>query len=615
MLELAADFGLASLRHQLYQLAVDQLQGPQVSLAMLLNYHTLDTEKNALDLLERYGAVPEYLRQHIENLREGMAERRTAPRIACERVIAQVKSLLATPPEESPYGRHARKWVGVLSDDLVGAVRDDIYPAFASYLQFLESDYRPRGQPGLSSIPRGGETYAELVRQVTQSELTPEQVHRIGTDDLRAIHEEIRAIGVRNVRDHAEILKANPHNHFRSADELIESAQHLYDRAFAGLPRLFGHLPLTSCRVIPIESYRDKDSPAAFYNPPAADGSRPGTYYVNTHKPETRPRYNLPALTVHESVPGHHLQIAIQSEAADIPRFRRHRLGTQGALVAFTEGWGLYSERLGDEMGMYGTEPERFGMLSYQAWRAARLVIDTGIHAGRSARGRGRERDRPVYLVAESGPRVQDRPASHRGAAPPAEGGARLALRRPSVPRRAASSWRDSTVDGDTRDRAMAERSADLALLARYNAWANEKVFTLALRVESEKLARKEGYDSIAEILRHLVHVESNFLLMSLGEERVPMDEVVVQKLAWRCLEIDAGYERLAETSSEADLEREFLVPWFGFNLSVREAVLQALTHAQKHRADVCMLLPALGVEVPGLDLIQWLAESRDTGE
>ena len=161
----------------------------------------------------------------------------------------------------------------------------------------------------------------------------------------------------------------------------------------------------------------------------------------------------------------------------------------------------------------------------------------------------------------------------------------------------------------------MAERSADLALLARYNAWANEKVFTLALRVESEKLARKEGYDSIAEILRHLVHVESNFLLMSLGEERVPMDEVVVQKLAWRCLEIDAGYERLAETSSEADLEREFLVPWFGFNLSVREAVLQALTHAQKHRADVCMLLPALGVEVPGLDLIQWLAESRDTGE
>ena len=395
MLELAADFGLASLRHQLYQLAVDQLQGPQVSLAMLLNYHTLDTEKNALDLLERYGAVPEYLRQHIENLREGMAERRTAPRIACERVIAQVKSLLATPPEESPYGRHARKWVGVLSDDLVGAVRDDIYPAFASYLQFLESDYRPRGQPGLSSIPRGGETYAELVRQVTQSELTPEQVHRIGTDDLRAIHEEIRAIGVRNVRDHAEILKANPHNHFRSADELIESAQQLYDRAFAGLPRLFGHLPLTSCRVIPIESYRDKDSPAAFYNPPAADGSRPGTYYVNTHKPETRPRYNLPALTVHESVPGHHLQIAIQSEAADIPRFRRHRLGTQGALVAFTEGWGLYSERLGDEMGMYGTEPERFGMLSYQAWRAARLVIDTGIHA------LGWPRDRAIQFMLD----------------------------------------------------------------------------------------------------------------------------------------------------------------------------------------------------------------------
>lgn len=381
MLELAADFGLASLRHQLYQLAVDQMQGPQVSLAMLLNYHTLDSEKNALDLLERYGAIPDYIGQHIDNLREGMAERRTAPRVACERVIAQLQTLLAMPPEESPYGRHARTWVGVLSDDLVAVVRDDIYPAFASYLRFLETDYRPRGQPGLASIPRGGETYAELVRQVTQSDLTPEQVHRIGTDDLRAIHDEMRAIGVRNVREHAERLKSDPRNHFESADELLESAQRLYDRAFTGLPQLFGHLPVTDCRVIPIESYRDKDSPAAFYNPPAADGSRPGTYYVNTYKPETRPRYNLPALTVHESVPGHHLQIAIQSEAGDIPRFRRHRLGTQGALIAFTEGWGLYTERLGDEMRLYETEPEHFGMLSYQAWRAARLVVDTGIHA------------------------------------------------------------------------------------------------------------------------------------------------------------------------------------------------------------------------------------------
>ena len=161
----------------------------------------------------------------------------------------------------------------------------------------------------------------------------------------------------------------------------------------------------------------------------------------------------------------------------------------------------------------------------------------------------------------------------------------------------------------------MAERSADLDLLARYNAWANEKVFALAVRVEPGELARKAGYESIAEILRHLVHVESNFLLMSRGEARVPVDEADVRKLARRCVEIDASYERLAETSSEADLGREFLVPWFGFNISVREAALQALTHSQKHRADVCMLLPALGIEVPGIDLIQWLAESRDTGE
>jgi uncharacterized damage-inducible protein DinB len=140
----------------------------------------------------------------------------------------------------------------------------------------------------------------------------------------------------------------------------------------------------------------------------------------------------------------------------------------------------------------------------------------------------------------------------------------------------------------------MAERSADLALLSRYNAWANEKVFTLALRAEPSELARKSGYESIAEILRHLAHVESNFLLMSLGKERVPIDELDAQKLAWRCLEIDTDYERLAEASSEVDLDREFTVPWFGFDVSIREAVLQALTHSQKRRADVCMLLPRL---------------------
>ena len=157
----------------------------------------------------------------------------------------------------------------------------------------------------------------------------------------------------------------------------------------------------------------------------------------------------------------------------------------------------------------------------------------------------------------------------------------------------------------------MAERTRDLTLLAGYNAWANQKLFALARSADPEKLARKDGYESIAEILRHLVHVESNFWLMSLGRERVPVDHTDLDRLAARCTELDAGYERLAETSDRATLEREFLVPWFGFKVTVREAMLQAFTHSQKHRADVCMLLPKLGVEVPGLDLIQWIAESR----
>lgn len=226
------------------------------------------------------------------------------------------------------------------------------------------------------------------MRQVTQGDYTPGQVHEIGLEELRGIHEEMRSLGVDNVQDFAAVLKADPANFFSTREELVDAARRTYERAFAALPGFFGHLPATPCRVMPIEEYCEKDSPAGFYNPSSQDGSRPGTYCINAYRPETRPRYNLPALTVHEALPGHHFQIAIQNEAHGIPRFRRHRLGTHGALIAFTEGWGLYSERLGVPMGMYDTNLDRFGMLSYQAWRAARLVVDTGIHALRWPRDR-----------------------------------------------------------------------------------------------------------------------------------------------------------------------------------------------------------------------------------
>lgn len=390
MLELAAEHGLRSLDRRLYHLGLHHMFGPQVSLAMLLNWHTLETEQNARDLLSRFGHFPRFMEQYVGDLREGLAEGRTSTRMACDRVSAQLRALLDTPPARSPYGRAAEKLTGVLREDLLGSVEDDVYPAFRSLFEFLQTEYagRARTEPGLWAIPDGEETYAELVRQVTQSDVTPERVHQIGLDELGAIHEEMRELGVRDALEHARLLQADERNHFRSREELMEAAQLLYDRSHAALPKLFGHLPATPCRVIPIEDYREKDSVAAFYYPPSEDGSRPGTYYVNSYRPETRPRYNLAALTVHESVPGHHLQIAIQNEARDIPRFRRHRLGTQGALVAFTEGWGLYSERLGTALELYDTALDRFGMLSYQAWRAARLVVDTGIHALRWPRDR-----------------------------------------------------------------------------------------------------------------------------------------------------------------------------------------------------------------------------------
>ncbi len=390
MLELAVRDGLAALDRRLYHLALDQMGGPQVSLAMLLNWHTLETEEHARTLLARFGGFPRYVDQYVGNLAEGAACGRTSPRVALERVVAQLRALLETAPEASPYGQAAEKAPAAWRGRLLAGVRDSVYPAFQRLLTYLETEYAPlaRETPGLWAIPDGEATYRELVRRVIQSDLGPEEVHRIGLEELRGIREEMRALGVRDVRAHAEALKADPGNHFATREALLAGARGIYERALAALPRLFGRLPATPCRVLPIEEYRERDSVAAFYYAPSQDGSRPGTFYVNTHGPETRPRYNLPALTAHEAVPGHHLQIALGYEARDLPRFRRHGLGVDEALTAFVEGWGLYAERLGAELGLYGTDRERFGMLSYQAWRATRLVVDTGLHALRWPRDR-----------------------------------------------------------------------------------------------------------------------------------------------------------------------------------------------------------------------------------
>jgi uncharacterized protein (DUF885 family) len=368
ILKLQLENGLEEQRHKFWQWNVDQMGGPQADFPQLMNFHPLTDEAG---LIARFKAFPAYIGQYLDNLRAGAREGRVAMRKAVERVVGQLKELLATPVEKSPFAA---------KPSLVPAARDHVYPAFKAMLEYLEKEYLPKARTtdvGLWALPGGAEAYRFKIREHTTTDLTAEEIHRIGLAELKGIHAEMRAIAkTDDLKGYLEKLKADPKNFFASREEVLETARRDYEKCRAALPKAFSRLPKNECEVKAIEDYREKDSVSAFYYAPDEKLTRKGIYYANTFGAETRPKFNMRALTVHEAVPGHHLQIALAMEIEGLPRFRR-----QAGFTAFIEGWGLYSERLADEMGLYEDELQRFGMLTYQAWRACRLVVDTGLHA------------------------------------------------------------------------------------------------------------------------------------------------------------------------------------------------------------------------------------------
>ena len=397
MLRLAVQTGLDALRLRLDEMSVDQMDGPQVWLLELLNWHPTDTPEHVQQLIARYRAFDRYMDQYLDALRDGIKDARTAPTIAVERVIAQLRALLGTPFDESPLLSPAATQPEPLARGLREAVVEVVYPAFQRMLDFL-ADYltrHARRDPGVWAVADGDEIYSLLARQHTTTELSPDELHQMGADDLAEIHREMRAIMNRrgapatSLRGFTEQLTRDPANLPSGRDELIQIAEQLLATAGAALPRAFGRLPRMPIVVKPIEPYRERDAPAAFYFQGSEDGSRPGIFYINTFEPSARPKHTLPALAFHEGVPGHHLQVALAQEAADLPAFRRLSAGWLGN--AFVEGWALYTERLADELGLYAGELARYGMLGYQAWRACRLVVDTGLHHLRWSRERAIE--------------------------------------------------------------------------------------------------------------------------------------------------------------------------------------------------------------------------------
>ncbi|HEX5590584.1 MAG TPA: DUF885 domain-containing protein [Candidatus Limnocylindrales bacterium] len=387
---------------------VDQMAGPQSLLPQLTQLQPADTPERFEAFCARLRAYPAYMAANGELVREALASGLTAPRIVAERTIAQLERMLATPIEEAVVPAMVQVASDADRERVRDIVRDEVYPADAAFLELLRGEYlaATRTEPGIWSAPNGEAIYRSQIHHWTTLELDPVAVHQIGVEELASIEAERREIARAagfgdDTAAYRQSLAVDPRNIPTSRQALVDRAMEDIDRAIAASAGVFGRTPASTCRVLPVEEYKERDAPAAYYYPPAPDGSRPGTYWVNTFDLPTRHFSRLAAITYHEATPGHHFQIALEVENTGFNRFRRFG----GRLVggAYAEGWGLYAERLADELGLYRDEGERFGMLEGQAWRAGRLVVDTGIHALRWSRQRSID-----YLVQDVGLTLTD---------------------------------------------------------------------------------------------------------------------------------------------------------------------------------------------------------------
>ncbi len=372
---------------------VDPLGGPQAGLFNIPSLQQLSDEASGRAMVERWEAMGPYVDQHIANLREGLAQDKVAINKAVEKVLEQLDDHEARPlsewsllnPLETIPDDWDQQYRAEFAQQLTAAVGNGVRPALMRYRDFLREEVLPRARdndaPGIMHVPGGDACYRNLITVHTSLSLEPREIHGIGLTEVARINDEMRELGGRvlGTTDLETIhrrLREDPDLHFATRDEVQAKADEALSRAREAMPKWFGVLPEAPCIVVRMEAHEEKHSTIAYYRRPAADGSRPGRYFINTYAPETRPRYEAEALAFHEAIPGHHLQIAIMQELDDIPAFRRH-----GGVTAYVEGWGLYTERLSREMGLYSSDTDLFGMLSYDSWRACRLVVDTGMHA------------------------------------------------------------------------------------------------------------------------------------------------------------------------------------------------------------------------------------------
>ncbi len=369
---------------------INQMGGPQQGIAQMMAITRPKNLKDYQNMVSRLEKAPVIIDTAIEWMRKGMEAGITPPKITLRDVPQQVRNQLVDDPAESPLlGAFAQMPASVdslqqesLKKQAYAAFSEKIAPAYERLLTFLEEEYLPgaRDSIAMRDLPDGEAWYAYNIKQRTTLDLTPEEIHNIGLSEVARIRAEMEKVIESadfegSFEDWLHFLRTDPQFYHTTKEGLLQEYRDIAKRADPELMKVFGHLPRTPYGIIEIPSYAEKSQTTAYYQRGSVKAGRPGYFYANTYALDTRPRWEMEALTLHEAVPGHHLQLSIQAELEDVPWFRQ-----QGSYTGYVEGWGLYSESLGEEMGFYKDPYSKFGQLTYEMWRAVRLVVDTGMH-------------------------------------------------------------------------------------------------------------------------------------------------------------------------------------------------------------------------------------------
>jgi len=386
----ALENNIQMYHYRTHFIPLDHMQGPHIDFPQLIEFHPFHTRKDIDDYIARLRAFPSQIDQVIQLLQKGTEHKITAFKNIIAHVLAQVETFTKFTPEDSPLfspvqkirGGFAGQDVEDISHQIRDAISSGVTPAYRKLHDYLSNEYMKhcREEEGIWSLPKGSGMYRFYVKYHTTTDLSPEDIHETGRSEVARISSEIITLmdrlGFRgSVREFSAYIKGKGELYPHSAEEIIQGYRDILGRMDRMLPAYFGRLPRAKYDLKEIEKYREQAAPAAYYYSPPRDFSRPGYFYVNTYKPEQRPKFDMEALACHEAVPGHHLQIAIMQELEDIPDFRRY-----GGSTAFIEGWALYAEKLAKEMGFYQDTFSEYGRLNNEIWRAVRLVVDTGLH-------------------------------------------------------------------------------------------------------------------------------------------------------------------------------------------------------------------------------------------